>query len=138
MRRSPMPPRRTSLPRSSSPLRRTPLAARPAEPTRRSKATKPDVPASVRRAVRERSGGICEACGTDRAEHVHHRKLRSQGGRHEPANLLHVSHACHAEIHATPKRAYGLGLLVRRADDPASVPVRMFGVGPGELYGGAA
>lgn len=69
---------------------------------------------------------MCEArtawC-TGRGEHSHHRKLRSQGGKDTPGNLLRVCHRCHAWIHAHPAASYTLGLLVHGWDDPDSVPV---------------
>lgn len=120
--------------------RRTPLGSRSA-PLRRSKLTRPrkaDIPASVRAAVKRRAGGLCEACGEPGPQHMHHRKLRSQGGQHEAANLVHIHGACHLLIHANPDRAYALGLMVRSSWDPAAVSVRRFGEGPGELFGGAA
>lgn len=81
------------------------------------------IPLHIRREVAERSGGLCElGCGR-RAVHTHHRKLRSQGGRHEPANLLHLCLTHHDEAHANPERAYALGWLVRASFDPADVPV---------------
>lgn len=85
-----------------------------------------DIPPKIRQAVKERSGGICEACGADRGEHVHHRKLRSQGGKHELVNLLHVSTRCHGLIHHNPTDSYIRGLLVKRAGDPESTPVIKF------------
>lgn len=75
--------------------------------------------------VKERSGGVCEACGMDRGEHVHHRKLRSQGGDNQQTNLIYVSAACHDRIHMNPKDSYELGLLVHSYDDPALIPVRL-------------
>ena len=103
--------------RSASSLRRSPV-----NPVSRRR-TRDDIPATVRKAVRARSGGICE-CGCGRpAQHVHHRKLRSQGGRHELPNLLHLSHACHAAAHGNPERSYALGLIVHGWADPADVPV---------------
>lgn len=88
----------------------------------RSKAGNP-IPLSMRRQVAARSGGVCElGCGA-RAVHVHHRKLRSQGGRHELGNLLHVCHAHHESAHANPARSYALGWLVPGWCDPSAVPV---------------
>jgi hypothetical protein len=81
------------------------------------------VPPKVREAVAERSGGICECGCGQRAVHMHHRRLRSQGGQHTPANLLHLTLAHHAEIHANPTRAYELGFLVSAWADPADVAV---------------
>ena len=82
------------------------------------------IPASVRKAVITRADGHCEVCGTPGPSHVHHRKLRSQGGRHEPVNLLHIHHTCHERIHANPERSYALGHLVPGWADPADVPVQ--------------
>lgn len=49
------------------------------------------------------------------AVHVHHVLPRSQGGRHEAANLLHVcATGCHAQIHAFPLVSRSLGLLRSR------------------------
>ena len=67
--------------------------------------------------VRRRSGGRCEApqhsigC-RGRAEHVHHVKLRSAGGTHDPANLLDLSGACHSWWHLHRDEARRLGIIV--------------------------
>lgn len=112
--------RRTEL-RRYTPLQST--RRDPALPMHgRSKAAKP-IPLRVRQAVAERSGFVCEVCREARAVHIHHRKLRSQGGRHEPANLLHLCNRCHRDVHANPERSYSLGFLVRGWADPAEVPV---------------
>lgn len=69
---------------------------------------------------------ICEArlpgC-EGMAVHTHHRKMRSQGGKDTPANLLRVCLSCHARIHHYPAKSYELGLLVHSWDDPEKVPV---------------
>lgn len=69
----------------------------------------------ARKAVRDRSGGMCEAgiqgvC-TGRAQHVHHLTLRSQGGGHDPEGLLDSCLACHGHIHANPAESYEQGWL---------------------------
>lgn len=61
---------------------------------------------------------------------MHHRKLRSQGGRHDPVNLIHIHTECHIRIHGNPDQSYALGLLVRSGWDPADVPVRKFPAEP--------
>lgn len=95
MKRSPMPPRRTPL------ARKRQTAA---------------VPPDVRRAVRARSRGLCEidhpGC-TGRAVHLHHRRLRSQGGRHTVGNLLDVCPSGHRWIHANPAESYERGWMLR-------------------------
>lgn len=68
------------------------------------------------------AGILCAACEAAPAAHMHHRKLRSQGGNDEPENLLPVCVECHTWIHANPGAAYELGLLVHSWDDPADVP----------------
>ncbi len=99
MKRSPMPPR-------TKPMLRTAMRRRPS--------TKSRIPARVAEAVRTRSGGRCEA-GTEvctgRAGHMHHRRMRSQGGKHTTANLLDVCPACHRFIHDHPELSYQAGWL---------------------------
>lgn len=70
-------------------------------------------PANVR-AVKTRSGKVCEGCGQRVATEIHHRKYRSRGGSHEVANLLHLcgsgNHTgCHGRAHsATPPEGWSL------------------------------
>lgn len=82
--------------------------------------------------VRRRSKGLCERCGWQRAAHFHHRLPRGMGGSsraarsvHRPSNLLHLCSACHDTVEAYRERAYILGLLVHRGQDPACVPVAL-------------
>ncbi|HEX7355273.1 MAG TPA: HNH endonuclease signature motif containing protein [Mycobacteriales bacterium] len=81
----------------------------------------------ARKDALERGGYRCEAalpgCSC-RPEHAHHRKMRSQGGPDEAANLLMVCWSCHRSIHADPERSYERGFLVRSFDDPRRTPVR--------------
>lgn len=80
------------------------------------------VPPKVRAEVEERSGGRCEMptlavrCPM-RATHMHHRKMRSQGGDHSAANLLHLCGFHHDYIHAHPAESYANGWLVRSWDE---------------------
>jgi hypothetical protein len=74
------------------------------------------IPPKVREAVTERSRGYCEAAtpackGT--GQHLHHRKLRSQGGSNAEDNLLHVCFRCHSYIHDHPAESYDAGWLFR-------------------------
>lgn len=99
-----------------------PLERDPALPKQGRSRMGKTIPLAVRREVSERSGFRCElGCG-ERAIHLHHRRLRSQGGKHEPANLLHVCRAHHDAIHANPERSYCLGWLVRSWASPEDVP----------------
>jgi 5-methylcytosine-specific restriction endonuclease McrA len=105
----------------SNPLRRTRM--RPGKPSRT------PMPPEVAEAVLERANGVCEACrfsSGGRLE-LHHRKMRSQGGKHTVENLIHVHSECHNVIHGQPDISYRLGLLVRSWLDPADVPVKPFG-----------
>ncbi len=61
----------------------------------------------------ERSHGICEICHSSPAVHPHHKRMRSQGGKDELANLLHVCGWCHSMIHEKPALAYEQGWLIR-------------------------
>lgn len=75
--------------------------------------------------------GMCEVCGIRPATNMHHRKNRSQGGRDTAANLLAVcgtgTTGCHGYITEHPAEAYDKGWSVRRAFDPADVPVYRVG-----------
>lgn len=107
--------RRTPLKPATEPMMRvTPL--RP-----RSDRKKADdrVLARSKGEVRDRSGDRCEVpqwvwphdCTPTLV--FHHRKRRSQGGGHDPSNLLHICTTVHDEIHAHPADAYAAGLLIR-------------------------
>lgn len=74
-------------------------------------------------AVRARSQGHCEADPAHSGTHVHHRKLRSQGGTWDPVNLLHLCTRCHQLVHANPRAGHQLGYLVPGHVDPERVPV---------------
>jgi len=82
----------------------------------------------ARQLVRERSGGICEVCGSARATNFQHRKNRSQGGAWSAANGLDVcgsgTTGCHGYMHAHPAESYERGWSVRSGEDPAEVPVQ--------------
>lgn len=109
----------------------------------------PRVAGEVRDAVRVRSGGRCEAgvlvdCrrrgrtldAPGVGGNQHHRRPGQMGGdkaagTHEASNLLDVCGAgntsgCHGWIESNRHAAYALGLLVRRGEDPAATPVRLW------------
>lgn len=86
-----------------------------------------------RRIVKERSGGYCEVrihgiC-TGRAESVHHRKNRSQGGNWAPSNLLHLCgdgvRGCHGWITENPAASYANGWAVRGCWNPEWIDVHL-------------
>lgn len=74
--------------------------------------------------VVERAAGYCEKCGMPAAGSMalHHRKLRSRGGKDTPANLLWVHHECHNlgtdSIHANPALAEDKGWMCPSWRDP--------------------
>ena len=88
-------------------------------------------PPDVARVVLSRADGACEALISSscigRGQHIHHRQLRSQGGRHSVANCVSICHMCHDWIHANPELAYDWGWLVKSYTDPEETPVRVIG-----------
>lgn len=84
------------------------------------------VPRPIRDVVLARAQGRCEACGGPSLfPHLHHRKLRSQGGEHTPENLIACDWRCHHAIHNEIPRAdaEAWGLIVPSHADPADIPV---------------
>lgn len=55
--------------------------------------------------------------------HRHHRKLRSQGGGDEPANILILPQELHNWIHDNPEKARELGWIVPGHANPEDVSV---------------
>jgi hypothetical protein len=79
--------------------------------------------------VRERSGGICEICGAQRATNFQHRKARGQGGLWTPSNGLDVcgmgnAFGCHGYIHQNPRTACLNGWTVQSWSDERDVAVK--------------
>lgn len=88
-----------------------------------------------RRAVKARSGGICEICGNEPGQEWHHRKNRSQGGTWAPSNGLHACRRCHRRVtDGTCPEYYTVGWCVKRDDDPREVPVQIHIAGVSGLY----
>ena len=125
MKRSPLPRRRTPLPRGSA-LRRLSVI-------RRARLHHDPVWGAVKATVWTRSLGRCEACGLHldpTTWQAHHRKMRSRGGRDSVANTLALCPACHVAapyaVHRDVAAATHDGQLVRGFADPATVPVRLY------------
>lgn len=82
----------------------------------------------VVRLVEDRAQGYCEACGGSARSSMalHHRKLKSRGGKDTVSNLIRVHHECHNlatdSIHLNPARAETLGHMVGSWQDPAEAP----------------
>ena len=79
--------------------------------------------------VTARANGYCETCG-GRAEEtmaLHHRKLKSRGGKDEVANLIWIHHGCHNlktdSIHLNPATAEHKGWMVGSWQDPEETPM---------------
>lgn len=92
------------------------------------------IPRKVRDVVVARDGGCCIRCGrwADGGS-LHHRMLRSQGGRDVPANLVLLcgtgTTRCHGWAHAHPEEARREGLIVWSWEAPGVVPVDAFTAG---------
>lgn len=77
--------------------------------------------------VRERSGEICEMCPR-RAAQMHHRRNRSQSGKWEPSNILHLCVECHDWIGKNIATAVRNGWSIQgRMLQPHEVPVLLKG-----------
>ena len=81
--------------------------------------------------VIQRAAGYCEVCGKVPQESMalHHRKLKSRGGKDTPANLIWIHHGCHNlntdSIHLNPKKAELNGWMVGSWQDPEEAPFVM-------------
>ena len=88
--------------------------------------------------VLARAKGFCERCGVPSYDlALHHRKLKSRGGKDEVANLVAVCHQCHNlgtySIHLRPKEATEKGWMVSAYQNPEDVLVSIFGKNPVRL-----
>ena len=82
--------------------------------------------AKAKKTIRERSGGVCEACGKVPATQVHHRLYKSRGGRGNVANGLAVcgfgnAGGCHGIAHTAKGEQQGWS--IRSGFYPLKVPV---------------
>ena len=98
-------------------------------PKRQPRRPRPKNPgeAKTRALLAERSGGWCEASGLVRAQSVHHRRKRSQGGPWTASNCVHVcgdgTRGCHGWAEANPVQAGADGFSLRNGEDPARTPI---------------
>lgn len=136
MKRSPMPRRRSSLRLGGPLVRKTELKRTPMKratvPARKRSTSRPLTPAereekraerAARKAVRARSGGVCEVCGMRQATDFHHRMNAGQRGPWTAENGLDVDRLCHIWITENPLGARVRGWTVWSTEDPAVVPV---------------
>ena len=85
----------------------------------------------LRGLVYARSTGYCEKCGRQLGASwaLHHRKLKSRGGKDEITNLVALHHECHNlstdSVHSQPSKATEMGFMVSGWADPAECPVTL-------------
>ena len=113
--------------RRSGPILPKPRAARVGAATGQPKPLNDFSPAT-RKLVRERSGGLCEACGDEPAVLHHHRRPRRRDGwrpgTNEASNALHLGVDCNERIEVDDRLgALELGQLLHADQDPAAEPV---------------
>ena len=78
--------------------------------------------------VEKRAGDYCEVCGGAALPSMalHHRKLKSRGGKDTPSNLIRIHHGCHNlrtdSIHQNPEKASQKGWMVGSWQRPHEVP----------------
>jgi len=86
----------------------------------------------LREHILMRSGGVCECCGQQRYESLHHRTPRGMGGSidpalNSPANITgvcgHGTAKCHGRIEVSRIIAMNYGWLVPRGQDSAETPI---------------
>jgi len=80
--------------------------------------------------VLDRAKGYCERCGKPSHDlALHHRKLRSRGGKDEVSNLVAVCHKCHnlgtESIHLNPAKATLKGWMVPSYADTTLYPLHL-------------
>lgn len=85
--------------------------------------------ATLREQVLTRCAGYCELCGFGLNDTfaLHHRKLRSRGGKDTLDNLIALHHECHNlgnnAVHTNIKRATETGHIVPRHAEPFDYPL---------------
>lgn len=83
----------------------------------------------MRDMVKVRCGGYCEKCGKPLGESwaLHHRKLRSRGGKDACSNFVALHHECHNmgtdSVHLNPSESNRLGLMVATWQDSEEIPL---------------
>ena len=87
------------------------------------------IDAKVVTIVITRADGYCETCGSPGLPEnmaLHHRKLKSRGGKDTPANLILVHHGCHnlktSSIHLNPAQAEQKGWICPSWREPVDHP----------------
>jgi 5-methylcytosine-specific restriction protein A len=94
------------------------------------------MPNETVRLVKDRAQNRCEMCGTADSLRwsFHHRIPRGMGGSRDqrlnlPSNIVLLcgsgTEGCHGHIESHRETAREDGLLLRRIDDPAEVPIKL-------------
>lgn len=84
---------------------------------------------SIRRLAYARCKGYCELCGRQLATSfaLHHRKLKSRGGKDEISNFVALHHECHNlgthAVHLNVTKATESGHIVPSWANPSECPV---------------
>ena len=84
---------------------------------------------NLRELVLARCEGYCEKCGTGLTNEfaLHHRKLKSRGGKDTIDNLVALHHQCHNlgtnSVHLNVKLATESGHIVPQHADPFDYPL---------------
>ncbi len=79
--------------------------------------------------VTGRAQGYCEVCGrvAEPSMALHHRKLKSRGGKNTVSNLIWIHHGCHNlntnSIHSNPQTSQNYGFMVGSWQEPDEVPM---------------
>jgi len=85
----------------------------------------------LREIVYARSKGYCEKCGLPLSHSwaLHHRKLKSRGGKDEVSNFVALHHECHnlgtKSVHLNPAKAESVGLMLGSWQNPAECPLTL-------------
>jgi len=85
----------------------------------------------AREIVYLRCGGRCEKCGKQLPESwaLHHRKLRSRGGKDQVSNFVALHHGCHNlnsdSVHFNPADSIESGLMVPSWANPEECPLTL-------------
>ena len=86
---------------------------------------------SLREMVYSRCSGYCEKCGQRLPESwaLHHRQLKSRGGKDVVENFVALHHGCHNlntdSVHFNPSMAEDRGLMVGSWQNPLECPLTL-------------
>lgn len=86
---------------------------------------------AIREIVLERCGNYCELCGKVLTDNfaLHHRKLRSRGGKDSIENIIALHHECHNfgnnAVHFNIKKSTESGHIVPRHAEPSEYPLTL-------------